>query len=692
MAVTISLSITQNSQNIANNTSNVTVKCKAKWTYGSWNAEGTASGSITIDGTKYSFTGITFNKGQTTNGSETVMTKTVDVTHDDDGSKTLKCSATLDTRVSSDTVKTSATQVLTTIARASQPSCITYPDHTQNVGNFGATISIHMNRKSSEFTHTVRYEFGTLSGTCIDADTGAAATAVGTGFRWKIPESFMELLTDKTYGSGTIYADTYKGTTKVGTKYCGFTATISDSVKPTCTLALDDTTGVDDIYGSPVKGLSKIKVTVTGNPVYKSPIKSYSISVNGVTYNTSVATTDVLQSSGSVPVTVSVKDARGRTGANSYTMSVLNYAAPAVTKLAAIRCNQDGTANRRGSYIKVTFSATVSSMSSKNTASYKLKYKKTSDAIYASVTFTALANNYAPTDQSYIFAAAVSNSYDVVLEATDRHSTTPKSTKASTASAIFSWRGFKSSSGKQDGAGIGKVPEKPNTLQVGWVSEFEEDITIIGTKALYGAQGIVDTRDTNETPAWYMANRGRGVLWEFKTLSKIGFTNPSATFGALQTIIPWKDSSGGLPRQIVYEGGIRWTRIATTDTSWGAWVSDLLRAYPVGSIYLAYNHTNPATLFGGTWERIYGAFPWFTDGDGVIGQTGGERTVTLTVNQIPAHSHGSVYSQHAAGTKDKAWYSTAGSSVAYGTVETGGGQAHNNMPPFIQISAWRRTA
>ena len=114
---------------------------------------------------------------------------------------------------------------------------------------------------------------------------------------------------------------------------------------------------------------------------------------------------------------------------------------------------------------------------------------------------------------------------------------------------------------------------------------------------------------------------------------------------------------------------------------------------PVGSIIMRYDHTNPGTLYPGTtWARIASAFPWFTDTAGQIGTVGGERTVTLTVDQIPAHSHGSVYSQHAPGTKGQAWYTTAGTSLAYGAVSTGGGGAHNNMPPYIQLSAWRRTA
>jgi hypothetical protein len=114
--------------------------------------------------------------------------------------------------------------------------------------------------------------------------------------------------------------------------------------------------------------------------------------------------------------------------------------------------------------------------------------------------------------------------------------------------------------------------------------------------------------------------------------------------------------------------------------------------YPVGSIYLAYNHTNPGTLFPGTtWTRIYGAFPWFTDANGAIGLTGGERTVTLTVENLPAHNHGGTYTN--AGTaRTHAWLASGGSAMGYDTVNTGGGEAHNNMPPYIQISAWRRTA
>ena len=678
------------SQNITANTTTISWELKGAGTSTQWFA--LRDVKLVIAGeTVYTVGGDYYNFIKLDQGT-VVASGTHTFTHNADGSKSFSVSMEAAIYVYTVNVSGSTTFTLDTIARASQPSLVTWPNSTQNVGDFGATFSIHMNRKSDSFTHTVRYEYGSR--------TGTIATGVTTGTTWAVPLSFMNDIPSATSASGRIYVDTYNGSTLVGTKYTGFTVTVPASVKPTCSITLDDTTGVDNTYGSPVKGLSKIKVTVTATKAYSSDIKSYTIQINGATYYAATATSGVLNNSGSVPVTVTVKDARGRTGSASYTMTVKDYNAPAVTKLTAVRCNQDGTPNKRGGYVKVTFSAVVSSMSSKNTASYKLKYKKTSGTSYTTVNFSALANNYAPSNKTHIFAAATSSSYDVVIEAIDRHNASnpaSRSVKAPTAAAIFSWRGFKTSSGKEEGAGIGKVPEKANTLQVGWETEFDKDVRMVGANAFYGAQGIVDTRDTNETPEWYMTTHGRGVVWEFKNLTTVGFTAPTSTFGPMQTIIPWQDSSGGLPRQIVYEKGIRWTRIALTETSWGAWTSDSLRAYPIGSIYIAYEHTSPASRFGGTWTRITEAFLWATSSGGTIGQTGGESTHTLTASEIPSHSHTVAVANTTTGGTAAAniiRYNSEATSYlgSIGTTSTGGGESHNNMPPYIQVAVWRRTA
>ena len=655
-----------------------------------------------------------------------VASGTFSFKHNEDGTRNFTVSAEAGIYLYAVNCTGSKTFTLDTIARASQPSCITYPNHTQNVGSFGDTISIHMNRMNSGFTHTVRYAFGDLSGTCINAETGKAATGVTTGFKWKIPESFMDLLPAATSGSGTIYVDTYNGSAKVGTKYCGFTATVPASVKPSCTMALDDITDIDTVYGSPVKGLSKIKVTVTPKTAYSSPIASTVISANGVTYYSSPATTGVLLKSGSSRVTVTVTDKRGRSYSTYYDMNVQDYAAPAITVLSVHRCDEDGTLNNRGEFAKVSFSSVVSSMSGKNNVTYQIKYKKSSATSYTTVSLSALANNFAVNNHTYIFAADGSSAYDVTVTATDRHGSGVRSSSVSTAFTLMNMHETGES------LGVGGVAEKEGLLHNYLDLRQQGNSYAFQPGAFNGEKGytllavITLTTLNVNAPIVFVLNR-RGATSPMKVY--IRFASSSTTtdpelgsityegdnYGAFlvkQAESTWKlyvDNTAGWSNPCVQEWFTTDSQMARMAVEFpseqvAALPNPYYRAtpvvsrsildafYPVGYILLLYSHADPNNMYPGTtWVRIYGAFPWFTDENGQIGLTGGERSVALTVDQIPAHTHGSVYSQHASGTKDKAWYNTAGTSVAYGTVSTGGSEAHNNMPPYIQISAWRRT-
>lgn len=574
------------SQSVENNSSVVSWKMElVSGKYGEIVANEWAKSpwEITVNGTKY--TGEE-NIGIGNNTTKTLASGSTTIAHNADGSKSFSYSFSQSVHITFSgeyigVVSSSGSGTLDTIARASQPSLVTWPNTTNDVGDFGEEFSIHMNTASQSFTHTVRYEYGSRKGTI--------ATGVVNGTTWAVPLEFMNDIPNDLTASGRIYVDTYSGSTLVGTKYTGFTVTVPSSAKPGVSFTLEDTTGVDDIYGSPVKGLSKIKITANTTPAYSSPITSCTISANGVTHSGSTYTTDYLRTAGASRVTATVKDKRGRSNSHSYDMNVQDYNKPAVSALSVHRCNEDGTANDQGGYVKVTFSASVTSLNSKNTAQYRVKYKKSTATSYTTAALSALANNYSVSNHSYIFAADINSSYDVAVEAQDRHNTASRSTSASTAFTLMNFNP------NGNGIGIGQVCEKDNTLQIALDVEFK-------------GKSIVDT------------------------------------------------------------------------------------VYPVGSIYLAYNHTNPGTLFPGTtWTRIYGAFPWFTDGNGQIGLTGGERTVTLTANQIPAHNHGGTYTN--AGTaRTHAWLASGGSAMGFDTVNAGGGEAHNNMPPYIQISAWRRTA
>lgn len=120
--------------------------------------------------------------------------------------------------------------------------------------------------------------------------------------------------------------------------------------------------------------------------------------------------------------------------------------------------------------------------------------------------------------------------------------------------------------------------------------------------------------------------------------------------------------------------------------------------YPVGAIYMSAAATNPGTLFGfGTWEQIKDTFLLAAGESYEAGATGGEATHTLTADEMPKHSHSIFYPNVGGSAGAAIGYPTTGSkntwwAEASKVSETGGGEAHNNMPPYLVVYVWQRTA
>ena len=168
-------------------------------------------------------------------------------------------------------------------------------------------------------------------------------------------------------------------------------------------------------------------------------------------------------------------------------------------------------------------------------------------------------------------------------------------------------------------------------------------------------------------------------------------------------------------------------------------MADLI--YPVGSIYLSVNNTNPSTLFGGTWEQLKDKFLLGAGTTYSAGSTGGAATHTLTSNEMPSHTHEQyshthttdnhyhypstltdyfVTSEESTANNTRVSYNASGNRLVDGQMDTsdstfhhrsatssegvlvnsataenkntGGGQAHNNMPPYLTVYMWKRTA
>lgn len=131
---------------------------------------------------------------------------------------------------------------------------------------------------------------------------------------------------------------------------------------------------------------------------------------------------------------------------------------------------------------------------------------------------------------------------------------------------------------------------------------------------------------------------------------------------------------------------------------------NLTQIYPVGSIYISTSSTSPAVLFGfGTWQLIENRFLLGAGSDYTLGDTGGEATHTLSNSEIPEHQHDVGYGT---GGNKTLYPWTAGSVDTNGnasnnyksnmytlaTNPVGGSQPHNNMPPYLVVNIWERTA
>lgn len=132
-----------------------------------------------------------------------------------------------------------------------------------------------------------------------------------------------------------------------------------------------------------------------------------------------------------------------------------------------------------------------------------------------------------------------------------------------------------------------------------------------------------------------------------------------------------------------------------------AYINLLQVIYPVGAIYQSTNATSPASIMGGTWSAIQNRFLVGAGESYEVNAIGGETSHTLTVNEMPAHNHAWQ------GVNDGASVSNSPSTYPFRIYQdkainwdgtqavmknTGGGAAHNNMPPYYGVYIWRRTA
>lgn len=312
--------IEQGTQNIAANSTIVNwwLTVSRSGNYPTYNKQGDSYLSLKLDGQSIHSSYPTWE----TSGEEYALANgSTTINHNADGRKSLPVSCTFTPNNGiHGTITVNANITLTDIPRGSSSSV--------GKGVIGSSLAISINRHNSSFTHNLRYEWGRKSGTI--------ATNVSTNYSWLIPSDFANEIPNSTSGTGTIYVDTYNGTSKIGTQQTSFTASIPNELKPTFTsLNLVDLNGVtrELLSGNNfLQVVSDVQVNFVGaTGSYGSTIKGYRAEIvnKKMVINENGGSFGIMNFNGSVTIRASVFDSRGKqSDTKDITINVIEYYAP----------------------------------------------------------------------------------------------------------------------------------------------------------------------------------------------------------------------------------------------------------------------------------------------------------------------------------------------------------------------------
>lgn len=337
----------------------------------------------------------------------------------------------------------------------------TQPSLSAATVEMGKSVTINTPAVNNAYRHTLRYAFGGASGTI--------ATGIASSVSWTPPVSLANQIPSATAGSGTIYCDTYSGSTLLGTKSVSIMLTVPGSVVPsagTLSAALAEDTSGTGLY---VKGMGKAKLTLSGaSGAYGSSINSYTITGGGWTATNGALTTGTLASAGNITFTATVTDSRGRKASTTRAITVIDYTKPGVAVCDVYRCDADGNRKKAGTYFAVEINASYSAITG-NTLSITARYKKQSESSYGT------AANVTNNGKTVIGGGNIgaSTTYDVVVTVADKYNSLSIPRTLSTKSVLQSFK-------RSAGAAIGKVAELANWLDVAWNTRIRGNLKVDG--------------------------------------------------------------------------------------------------------------------------------------------------------------------------------------------------------------------
>lgn len=530
-AITVTTTFQESNTNIEANTSTLKVNI-----YFSPNNTQTWFQSATlycwVDGAEQSQK-VGLSKGGSVSASFTYN----NIQHNNDGTKTVNWEWYIKTGTSVlGTLNPTGTRTLTTIPRASQPTI----DNT--TPELGQQITITTNRASNTFTHTLRYQFGNATGT-IATDVTETAT-------WTPAITLAQQIPNAESGIGTIYCDTYSGTTLIGTKSVKFTASVPANITPSISLSNPIIGGsAPASWGIFVKGKSTASYTITGTGNQGSTISQYQSSVAGYRYTTANVTTGILYSAGTQTISAKVIDSRGRQATTSKTFNVVDYYNPSFTAVQIQRVDQNGNLDDNGEYAFFNFAGSVSSCSGNNKGTFKIAYRVKNTGSYTEKT---IATNAQSINQSGFITSdgtqsgtkiefENTNTYDIKFMITDAFIAVENKQELDTGFDLINWN----PSGKA--LAIGKVSEagaNERKLEIAMDTQIEGQMEATGSLITTGNDtGVICDNQNAQTPRktkYTVSNTGMAGIYDMTNSNWVVLSETNQNVS-----IPHQTSIGG---------------------------------------------------------------------------------------------------------------------------------------------------
>lgn len=442
-------------------------------------------------------------------------------------------------------------------------------------GYTGTALTISITRYSTSFTHTLKYSFGSASGTIVEKTTG-------TSVSWTPPNDLCKQMPSSLQGTCTITCETYNGTSLVGSS----TTTVQLYVPKWVQLEPQEGCAVVSPYNTGtraeaiaafVQGYSKAELSINAAKIstaqsYGATPKSYRVSFEGASIETVPYRTGLLTAPGVKNITLYVTDTRERTTSITVEFTVHTYSPPKLSDIAIFRCLQGGVASDSGTYISAKAAATYSDLGGNNSISLRVRYGKSGGSLGS---YTDMASGIA----SILGGGNIltNSTWLVEILLIDRLGQGAVYTDYVLSESIF----FKGNDGGT-AAGFGKPPERDNVLDVAWDLHTRGDI-YVGEAGNKLADFVIEEGSTTVDSATWQYRKwasGKIEMWSRQTMHSGVFSGSNSLYysGAITAPIPFKLGSDRAVCSVsVHSSGVTWAATA------GAWAEDV--RFVVGRMY-----------------------------------------------------------------------------------------------------------